>query len=310
MILANIYQTERMQSMNKTYIGLPALCLFLFALPANSVNEFEQWKQQQQQSFQQYKDERDREFTAFLKEHWREMELLKGVVRDEKPKPVVMPVAKPQPPKPEPVPEMRQLEKPVVEEPPVSVKPEPVTITPKPPVPVKPAPVPAQLQKGIRTQVDYFGERITFYYDPAFKRSLPYRLNETALSNFWSELSKTDYEPLLEQINSQGKVLQLNDWGYALLTNKLAEQIYPTSKNKQALFTWFVLTKAGLEAGLLTMNVMYIYWCHQNNGCMKSLTSLLITNVTTPSASMVMAVGRAGCIPMTAIIPVRSKNWI
>jgi len=244
MILANIYQTERMQSMNKTYIGLPALCLFLFALPANSVNEFEQWKQQQKQSFQEYKDERDREFTAFLKEHWREMELLKGVVRDDKPKPVTMPVAKPKPLKPQPAPDA----KPVEEKPVTVVIPEPVVITPKLEVPVRPAPVPRQEQKGIRTQLDYFGKPITFYYDPGFKRSLPYRVNERALSNFWSELSKADYEPLLEQINRQGKVLQLNDWGYAVLTNKLSENIYPTSINKQALFTWFVLTKAGYRS--------------------------------------------------------------
>ena len=74
--------------MNNVQAGVTALCLLLLCSPANSVSEFEQWRQQQQQSFQEYRDERDREFTAFLKEHWREMELMKGVVRDEKPKPL------------------------------------------------------------------------------------------------------------------------------------------------------------------------------------------------------------------------------
>ncbi len=41
--------------------------------------EFGQWKQQQQQSFQEYKDSRDKEFTAFLKMQWREMQLLRGL---------------------------------------------------------------------------------------------------------------------------------------------------------------------------------------------------------------------------------------
>jgi hypothetical protein len=238
--------------MNKTRISLLALSLLLVCSPANSVSEYEQWKQQQQQSFQQYKDERDREFTAFLKEHWREVELLKGVVRDEKPKPVVMPVAKPQPLKipPQAVPGVEPQEEPVEEKPVESVIPEPTVVQPivTPPAPSKPVPVPPSEQSGIRTRVDYFGKEITFYYDPAFKRSLPYRLNEKALSNFWSELSKTDYEPLLEQLNRQAKALQLNDWGYAVLTNKLAEKIYPTSTNKRALFNWFVLTKAGFSS--------------------------------------------------------------
>ena len=236
--------------MNKTKLGFIALFLLAVCSPANSVNEFEQWKQQQQQSFQEYKDERDREFTAFLKEHWREIELIKGFVRDEKPKPVVMPVAKPLPakPQPQPVPEVEPLEKPVEEIPVELVTPKPVVVTPKPAVPLKPVTVPVQERKGIRTQVDYFGKRITFYYDPAFKRSLPYRLSEAALSGFWSELSKTDYEPLLEQLNRQAQALQLNDWGYVVLTNKLAQQIYPASTNKQALLTWFVMTKAGFSS--------------------------------------------------------------
>lgn len=234
--------------MNKTRISLSILCLLLVCSPANSVSEFEQWKQQQQQSFQQYKDERDREFTAFLKEHWREVEMLKGFVRDERPKPDVMPVAKPVPPKPEPAPDTKPVKKPVDEEPVAPVMPEAVVVPPEPAMPVKPVPVPRPQQKGLRTQVDYFGTPITFYYDPAFKRSLPYRLNESAISNFWSELSKADYEPLLEQINGQSEALRLNDWGYAVLTDRLARRIYPANENKQALFAWFVLTKAGYRS--------------------------------------------------------------
>jgi hypothetical protein len=229
--------------MNKTLFGLSTLCLFLLAMPASSVSEFEQWKQQHQQSFQEYKDERDREFTAFLQEHWREMELLKGVVRDESPKPVTMPVAKPVPA--EPAPEDIPARKPVDEKPLIILQP---GAEPEPPVVVKPAPVPEQVRKGLRIRVDYFGTLVTLYYDPALKKSLPYRLNERALSNFWSALSKADYEPLLAQINDQANALQLNDWGYTVLTNKLGERIYPGDKNRQALFTWFVLTKAGFKS--------------------------------------------------------------
>ncbi len=227
--------------MNKTYLGLAAVCLFAFALPAGSVNEFEQWMQQQQQSFQQYRDERDREFTAFLKEHWREVEMLKGFVRDEKPKPVVVPVAEP-----EPLPDTSRLDepvdKPVEDQPLVVVQPQP---DPEPVAPLRTEPVPAVERKGLRARVDYFGTNITFYYDPGFRRSLPYRLNEKALSNFWSELSKADYEQLGSQLDNQARALALNDWGYVLLVDRLAREIYPSSENKQALFTWFMLAKAG-----------------------------------------------------------------
>jgi len=68
------------------------------------------------------------------------------------------------------------------------------------------------------------------------------------LSGFWSDLSKTDYEPLLDQLNLHSAAMHLDDWGYVVLANRLAERIYPSSENKQALFTWFVLTKAGFSS--------------------------------------------------------------
>ena len=245
--------------MIKPVISFVALSLVVLSAPAlaQAASEFEQWKMQQQQTFQEYKDERDREFTDFLKKQWREMELLRGNVRDETPKPVTIPVAKPQPPapapvvkpKPVPVPETMPAEKPVPKPAPV---PAPVVIMPipavKPPAPPAPAPVPPTEQKGIKASVSYFGEPLTFYYDPGFNKPLPDLLNETAVSNFWSDMSKADYDPLLEQLASQKKALVLNDWGYAVLVNELATQIYPSSRNRQALFTWFIMTKTGYRA--------------------------------------------------------------
>jgi len=68
------------------------------------------------------------------------------------------------------------------------------------------------------------------------------------MSSYWSALSKADYEPLLKQINAQRKPLNLNDWGYALLINEIAKNIYPRRRSEQSLFTWFILVKAGYQA--------------------------------------------------------------
>ena len=71
--------------------------------------EFQQWMQQQSEGvtaqkkeFQEYKDKRDKEFTAFLKTQWKPVDIVKGEVLDESPKPVVMPVAEPPPVPPAP----------------------------------------------------------------------------------------------------------------------------------------------------------------------------------------------------------------
>ncbi|MBI3187199.1 MAG: hypothetical protein HYZ31_04910, partial [Gammaproteobacteria bacterium] len=69
--------------------------LLLASLPVSAADrsDFEKWMQQEQSSFKEYRDKRDQEFTRFLKSQWKEMQTFQGVVRDEKPKPKVMPVA-------------------------------------------------------------------------------------------------------------------------------------------------------------------------------------------------------------------------
>ncbi len=227
---------------------LSAVSVVLVCTPSYANDEFKQWLQQEKSSFQQYKDERDKEFTEFLKTQWKEMELLTGFKRDESPKPVVMPVAKLpplQPPKPEPT------VKPVVPKSPIT-KPVPVVIKPAPalvPV-VKPVlpPEPKTVPKGRKVIVSFFGSPMVFYYDPKLKSSLSGRIDKNNVSGFWSALSLADYDALIEQINTNSRALQLNDWAYALLVHELSKKIYPAKDNSQSLFTWFILAKAGYKS--------------------------------------------------------------
>lgn len=222
----------------------------LVCAPSYAEDDFQQWLQQEKSSFQQYKDERDKEFTEFLKTQWKEMQLLAGFKRDETPKPVVMPVAEPQPvkpPKPEPYPVHRPKPRPES-----IAKPVPVVIKPAPPlVPiVKPVlpPEPKVAPKGRKAAIDFFGNRLVFYYDPKLKSSLSGRINENSVSGFWSALSLADYDALIEQINANARALQLNDWAYALLVHELSKKIYPAKENSQSLFAWFILAKAGYKS--------------------------------------------------------------
>jgi len=151
-------------------------CLFsglmLFCLSAGANSEFQQWMQQQSQGvsaqkkeFQEYKDKRDKEFTDFLKSQWKAVDIVKGEVMDEVPKPDVMPVAPPEP---------------VVQAP---VK-KPVLVTvPKPVVTKKPAPAPLVVApKGRPLTVDFFGRQIRFYYDAGLKQRLDSRIDKNAVS--------------------------------------------------------------------------------------------------------------------------------
>lgn len=192
--------------------------------------DFQKFQGERDRQFQEFKDERDRQFTAFLKEHWRKMRLLEGMVRDETPKPDVIPKIKPiDSPKPTP-----QL-------PPVR-PPAPVVVPPPPP----PAPfIPAD---GTRIEADFYGNQLTFRIDSAFKTRLGYTINKQTISDYWATLSRADYEPLLEQLNAQRRALRLNDWAYLLLVHELVKELHPNSYNEQVLITWFIFAKDGYRA--------------------------------------------------------------
>jgi len=211
----------------------------LLSVSVSANSEFQQWMQQQSQGvsaqkkeFQEYKDKRDKEFTAFLKAHWKAVDIVKGEVRDEQPKPVVMPVAKPVP-----EPQVKPSAKPVV----VSVpKPEPV----KPAVvaPVKVVP------KGRAVDIDFYGRMVRFYYDASLNQRLSSNINKDAVSAYWSTLSRSDYPDLLKQLDEQKSSLQLNDWAYASLVHNLAMTIDNKRRNESALLSWFLLAKSGYKA--------------------------------------------------------------
>jgi hypothetical protein len=114
--------------------GLVSVLLLINTpLQAQSMSEFEAFKRQYMGEFKQFKDEMDREFADFLKQRWKAFDSTKGVVRDEKPKPLEIPVARVKDPEPEPAP------RPVTPVRPAPVKPVPVKPAPVQPVPLPPS---------------------------------------------------------------------------------------------------------------------------------------------------------------------------
>lgn len=227
---------------NKRFVyGWLALCLLFTGLPSSANDDFQQWLQQQaagmqvqKKKFQEYKDKRDREFTAFLKAQWKAVDIVKGNVRDEQPKPDVIPVAPELPVKKVPVKTPRL--------PPVVISVPEQTI--KKPV-VSPVVVPP---KGKLAVIDFYGRQLKFYYDARLQQRLDFRIDKDAISNNWSALSRADYEDLLKQLSVQNDSLELNDWAYASLVNRLALRINNNRRNETALLSWFLLAKSGYRA--------------------------------------------------------------
>jgi hypothetical protein len=218
------------------FILLICICsCYFYGASLSADDDFQQWKQQQtagiqkqKGAFQEYKDKRDKDFSTFLKTRWKAVDVLKGKVRDEEPKPDQMPVAQPE------ATIVDSVKTPVV----VSV-PEPL---------VKEEPEPVVTPEGKSTDVDFYGKQIRFYYDADLKQKLNKRIDKESVSEYWSALSQTNYEPLLVQLKEQKYYRQLNDWAYASLVNKLALKVNDNQRDEAALLSWFILAKSGYRA--------------------------------------------------------------
>lgn len=225
-----------------------------------SFDEFKAWKQQTKSEFSDYKSKQDKAFASFLKQRWVELNAFKGTPLYEKKKIKTPPTA----PKQVSVPKAA-IEKPIISTPiktPTGKKPEePIrtdepqdiiaNISPPQPI-VRPSVkhIPKLAKQSRHISFNYFGNTVAIPYDKAMKKRMGRKINKTTISEQWSVLAKSDFEPTLDQLNLYKKDLQLNDWAYAILVNQLAAELYPGKTNEQALFNWFVLIKSGYKSRL------------------------------------------------------------
>ncbi|MCI4668872.1 MAG: hypothetical protein MRZ79_12115 [Bacteroidia bacterium] len=98
---------------------------------------------------------------------------------------------------------------------------------------------------GAQANTSYFGSSVNFRYDPDMRFSLNGRITEYKIGEAWERLEKTEYQPLLYQITKEARRMRLNDWGFCLLINAASKKIYPSDKNAQTIFNWFILSKSG-----------------------------------------------------------------
>jgi len=218
-------------------VGAAALVAFGSAAAADKPDEFREWQRREQAAFKQFKDERDREFAEFLRTQWREFDAFRGIKRDPTPKPVVIPAA---PRVPSPAPEVR---KPPAPPPVVQVRPE----EPRPPAPSAP-PAPAPPPGSKQVSLAFYGQGIVFHYHPSVEARLAGAPGPETIANYWSDLGRSEYEPLLKRLRSVRDNLRLADWAYADLVRAFSRHVHPRSENDEHLLVWFLLTKSGYRA--------------------------------------------------------------
>ena len=102
--------------------------------------------------------------------------------------------------------------------------------------------------RGKKLRIDFFGTDLSFRYDPYIDKQLRQPIDNDKIGNYWKSMAGTDFKPLVTQVAQFRNSLQLNDWGYFLLLNELAENIVSSGReNDKNLFVWFMMVKSGYE---------------------------------------------------------------
>ena len=182
------------------------LIFFLFNFSFSyAQQDYEKWLKEEQQKFQEFKDKRDKAFVEFLKKEWRAFELFKGIVPDETPKPVNIPIT-------------------TAKEIPADIHSKKIKEIqlPKPPLVKESESIEKFISKFLKKEeqltFSFFDASLKVNYDKTIlKASLKNPINEEQISDFWADLSHSDYEDLLDQSQKLKEQMKLNDWGYCLL---------------------------------------------------------------------------------------------
>ena len=213
--------------------------------------ELEAFKQKQQEfigrmqnEFDEYVIQKDKEFADYLETQWEQFEAFKGIELPDEPKPDVIPEYQPEPDRQE---SWNKI--PVIES--------SLDIKEKAP---KKIPVPL-IRKTDEPSFDktainikFFGIPLTFDYDAHIRLNVPGKINESAISNYWKEMSSANYNLLVKQFQNYKDIMNLNDWAYYKMVQSFSEAVYPMSKKGTDLLSWILMNRSGYKAKLAYSN--------------------------------------------------------
>ena len=294
--LADNRTTKYNKEMRKNRIRILSMVVFSLCLPFSlfaqidkDMKEFDDFVKQQQKEFDDFVSEQNKEFAEFLKETWKEYDLQKPVVRPQRPEPVKpvsfdhkKPATKPQEVK---VGEVTRLPIPTVTpsatfspskgKTPVPVIPggKDVAVEPEKDSAVLPEIKPeVKPEETVPAKRSLSGVEFSFYSkDCVVNASLKNRLTlkgiaEKDISAGWETLSRSNYQPLIDDCLAFKKDNALNDYGYLLLTRKVATELCgSTHSDEIALMQMFLLSQSGYRVKVARMdNRLTLFYASSN----------------------------------------------
>ena len=192
---------------------------------------YDEWAKKQNKKYDTYKANQDRAFANGLKKSWKEYKLKQNQTRYKKTKPNKLPSKNK---------ETKKRAADIKNSKTIKIK------------PIKKRKIKDLLKKDIKllnkdmlVGISFFGTISQVAYNKKFDFFIN-DISKNTIAKFWFDFSKKDYKPLIRQFEFHFSNMQLNDWAKYQFVYKMGMKFY-SNKNKANLFTWFVLTKLGLD---------------------------------------------------------------
>ncbi len=208
-----------------------------------------------QNEFNEYVKERDKEFADFLKNRWEEIQVMKGKLPPERPKPVETPVYEPEP---------EEREENIIEKLPI-ISTEKIVKEETLILPLIQNTAPTDFGY-LSSAVNYYGNEVELEYDPEILKCTIYSIDNNSISDWFTKASLTNYNHLVNQLLTVKDRHALNDWAYYLLIKKVSHDIFSNDDNQANILHWFLMIRSGynVKLGYLNNKTTLLIPSHQN----------------------------------------------
>jgi hypothetical protein len=120
--------------------------------------------------------------------------------------------------------------------------------------------------QGKEIHVDFYKNTFRANVDNTVLVNLPQPLTEQGFKESYINISKTNYQPLVDSLLAYKTKYQLNDWLYYQLIRRVAQQISPKENNygRYTFYKWFMLCRSGYDARLALSHQKLIFYIYNN----------------------------------------------
>lgn len=223
--------------------------------------DYEREIKKMDQNFNSFKDSINNEFADFLKKDWEEFNVFSAVIKIKEPKPNIVPKLEK---------EDNSKEKPVKLNIKEIIIPQHIPSTRLQPIEIKhesdikeleKKPTSPNYNKGLAYAIfKQYNMQIAIEYSNKINEQSLVNNSESEVSNFWKNITNSEYEHTYNSCIETKNSLMLNDWSFFILCKNTSDKLYNLEQNNEKVaFTVFLMNQSGYKIKIGRREKQLIY---------------------------------------------------